>query len=276
MTPIIYKMWDNEASVNEPVPRLELYTPSECKTDAAILLVPGSAYRHSPDLPIQEGARVAESLAGRGINVFVLIYRVGVGGVYPEPLLDGRRAVRYLRHNAEKFGISPDKIITLGYSAGGHLCASLVSYHEELAGEGVDEIDDASYMPNYQALCYPVISFDKTRRYTNCGSVDNLLGEGGMHLADALSFEKTLSAPVPPTFLFHNFDDRAVGVENTLLYAARLAEIGTPTEIHIYPDGGHGVGLAVDDKKSSLHNRDWLDRFVRWLSYYDLLPYGSV
>lgn len=270
MTPIIYKMWNNDAESSNLLPRIELYNPEKCNTDAAILLVPGSAYRNSPDRPVQEGARVAESLASRGIKVFVLIYRVGVGGVYPAPLLDGRRAMRYLRYNAKKFGIDPNKIITLGYSAGGHLCASLVSYHDRLEGEGVDEIDEISYMPNYQALCYPVISFDKSKSYTNCASVDNLLGEGGMHLADTLSFEKSLSAPVPPTFLFHNFDDKAVGVQNTLLYATRLAELGTPTEIHVYPDGGHGVGLATDGKKSSRHNSDWLERFFRWLAYNDL------
>ena len=260
----------------EYTPHIVHYAPSGVKTDAAILLVPGSGYMYRPDRPIQEGARVAEYLAERGINVFVLIYRVGVGGIYPAPILDGRRAMRFVRYNAEKFGISREKIIALGYSAGGHLCASLASYHEGLEGEGVDEIDALSYVPDYQALCYPVISFDTTKDYTHPGSVHSLLGEKHASLADTLSFEKSLSAPVPPTFLFHNFDDKTVGVENTLLYATRLAELGTPTEIHIYPDGGHGVGLAVDDKKSSLHNRDWLDRFVRWLSYYDLLPYGSV
>ena len=267
MNPLRLELWENIPGSGEYTPYLLYYQPKERCSDGAILLVPGSAYRTNPSMPKQEGERVCEYLCERGIAVFMLVYRVHSGGCYPLPILDGRRAMRLLRYRCEEFAIDPSKIVTLGYSAGGHLCASLTGYHEPLEGEGVDEIDRESYVPNLQALCYPVISFDTSKEYTHKGSVVNLLGEKNTHLAQALSFEQSLTRPTPPTFLFHNFDDAEVGVQNSLLYACRLRELGTPVELHVYPDGGHGVGLANDEKPSSRHNCDWLPRFVNWLIY---------
>lgn len=260
------QLWKEAPIDGDYAPYIEHYIPNDVKTDAAVVLMPGSAYFWSPDIPKNEGENVAKYLADKGINVFVVIYRVSAD-CYPHPILDGRRAMRLIRYNAEKFGIDKNKLITLGYSAGGHLCASLVSYHEALEGEGADEADNESYVPNYQALCYPVISFDTEKSYTHCGSVENLLGEKYAHLAPLMSFEKTACAPVPPTFLFHNFDDPAVGVENSLLYAKRLRELGASVEMHIYPDGGHGVGYERDREAANEHNKDWLCRFVEWLKY---------
>jgi len=267
MTSFRYELWETAPAQGDYAPYLLHYRPQICRGDGAILLVPGSGYRSCPALPKQEGERVAEYLCKQGLHVFLLVYRVFSDGGYPYPLLDGRRAMRLLRHRAKDFCINPARIVTLGYSAGGHLCASLVSYHASLEGECVDDIDKQDYIANFQALCYPVISFDVSKAYTHSGSVYALLGEDSMHLAPALSFEQSLPAQAPPTFLFHNFDDTSVGVQNTLLYACRLRELGTPVEMHIYPDGGHGVGFAVDDQPSSRHNRDWLFRFVNWLQY---------
>jgi len=200
-----------------------------------------------------------------------VIYRVGKDGCFPQPILDGRRGMRYLRHNSSRFGIATHKIISLGYSAGGHLCASLVSFHGKLSGEGVDEIDSQDYIPDYQALCYPVISFDTGKKYTHAGSVWHLLGEDKKALVPEMCFERTATLPIPPTFIFHNFDDAAVGVENSLLYAARLRELGVPVEMHIYPHGGHGVGINKDDSLANRHNGDWIARFVEWIKYNGLL-----
>ena len=270
MTPTRYELWENAPEGGDYAPYILHYKPENVTTDSTVFLVPGSGYRANPAIPVQEGERVAEYLCEQGIQVFVLIYRVGED-CYPSPLLDGRRGMRWLRYHAAEFGVAKDKIISLGYSAGGHLCASLVSFHKPMSGEGIDEIDEENYIPNYQALCYPVISFDTTKKYTHKGSVVSLLGSENAELVPDMCFERTAEAPVPPTFLFHNFDDASVGVENTLLYACKLRELGTQVEMHIYPHGGHGVGLAIDDKPSSLHNKDWLPRFVQWLRYNNLL-----
>ncbi len=275
MTPVRYELWEKVPGSGEYMPYLLHYQPQELHSNGAVLLVPGSGYRWNPSGPVQEGKNVAEFLCGKGINVFVLIYRVMPDGCYPYPILDGRRGMRYVRYHAERFGIDPHKIITLGYSAGGHLCASLVSWHEPLEGEGADEIDRVDYVPDYQALCYPVISFDTSKPYTHRGSVQHLLGEKYRDLADALCFERTAQASVPPTFIFHNFDDASVGVENSLLYACRLRELGASVEMHIYPDGGHGVGFERDHESAQMHNRDWLYRFTEWLVYRGLLQKGE-
>ena len=272
MEPIRYELWDSTPSRGEYAPYIMHYTPDNRRTDAAVLLIPGSAYCIDPSRPVQEGDRVARYLCERGISVFMLIYRVFPEAGFPCPLLDGRRAMRLVRHRAEEFGINPQKIISLGYSAGGHLAASLVGYHEAMEGEGVDEIDREDYRPNYQALCYPVISFDTTKTYTNVSSVKALLGTTYAHLTKALSFDESQAEKAPPTFIFHNFDDTCVGVENSLLYAAKLRALGTEVEMHIYPHGGHGIGLPLEERADLLHARDWLPQFLRWLAYYGLMP----
>lgn len=264
-------MWEKAPMDGQYTPYILHFKPVNCKSDAAVVLVPGSGYVCNPANPKQEGENVANYLAAQGINVFVVIYRVGSDGCYPAPILDGRRGMRWVRYNAAKFGIDPQKLITLGYSAGGHLCASLVSFHDKLEGEGIDEIDKLSYVPNYQALCYPVISFDTDNKYTHAGSVWHLLGEAQKGLIPMMCFEKSAEAPIPPTFIFHNFDDSAVGVENSLLYACRLRQLGASVEMHIYPDGGHGVGYGMNTLPANEHNKDWLYRLVEWLKYKGLL-----
>ena len=271
MIPVKYDLWDTAPNGGDYAPYIEHYKPENCITDAAVVLVPGSGYVANPALPKQEGENVANYLAEQGINVFVVIYRVGTDGCYPNPILDGRRGVRWVRYNADKFGVDKSKIITLGYSAGGHLCASLVSFHAKLSGEGADAIDNESYVPNYQALCYPVISFDTSNKYTHAGSVRHLLGEEYKSLIPEMCFEKSAQAPIPPTFIFHNFDDASVGVENSLLYACRLRQLGASVEMHVYPDGGHGVGYGRDTHPANEHNKDWLYRLTEWLKYKNLL-----
>ena len=268
MQPIRYELWDSAPARGDYAPYILHYKPETAKTKASVLLIPGSGYCINPARPVQEGDRVARYLCERGIPVFVLIYRVFPEAGFPAPLLDGRRAMRLVRYKAEEFDIDPTRIATLSYSAGGHLAASLVGYHAPLDGEGADEIDKLDYRPNYQALCYPVISLDTSKDYTHKGSAKALLGEEYKALERALSYDASQAEMAPPTFIFHNFDDTCVSVENTLFYAARLKALGTEVEMHIYPHGGHGIGIPIDDKPSSLHNRDWIEQFIRWLGYY--------
>ncbi len=270
MEPIRYELWESAPDKGDYAPYIMHYKPDTKKTDAAIFLIPGSAYCVNPSRPVQEGDRVARHLADWGIGVFVLIYRVFPTEGFPCPLLDGRRGMRILRHRAKEFGINANRIVSLGYSAGGHLAASLIGFQAPLEGEGVDEIDTADHRPNYQALCYPVISLDKQYSYTNKGSATALLGEKYAHLTKILSFDESQTDKAPPTFIFHNFDDTCVGIENSLLYAARLRALGTDVEMHIYPHGNHGIGISLEQTPAMLHNQDWILQFKRWLSYYGL------
>lgn len=262
-----YDMWTEVPGTANYKPHLVHYIPDEKKTDSALLIIPGSGYSNNPSKPKQEGERVAKVFAEKGMNVFVLVYRV-LPDVYPLPLLDGRRAVRYLRYNAEKLGIDPNRICTMGYSSGGHLAASLTTYADKMEYEDIDDIDKEDFVPNFQILCYPVLSLDPNNYFTHKGSI-KMLGDRADELCDVLSLERSKVETVPPTFIFHNFDDKAVHVANSLRFAENLSLKGTPVEMHIFPDGGHGIGLPVDDRKELNHDKIWLDLAERWLKYND-------
>ncbi len=263
-----YSMWKETPGTANYEPWLEHYIPTKKTTDSAILIIPGSAYCHDPYLPKQEGERVALHFCERGINVFVLRYRV-FPDVFPCPVLDGRRAVRYIRANSEKFGINKEKIAAIGYSSGGHLTATLFNYLEKIEFEGIDEIDREDFVPNYQVLCYPVISMNKDNYFTHQSSPENLLADRYDELRDALSSEISETKPLPPTFLWHNFDDRCVNVVNILRYAESLKNRGASVELHIFPDGGHGIGLPTEDTKVLNHAGGWVSLLEKWFEYQD-------
>ena len=265
-------LWDKTPGTTESLtPYLDRYIPDTVRTTAAVLIIPGSGYFHLPSNPVQEGERVARWLCERGIPSFVLVYRVHPDR-YPDPLLDGRRAMRYLRYHADALGIDRDRICTVGYSAGGHLAATLTGYRAPLAGEDAsDPIDREDYRPNLQALCYPVISLDVSRPFAHRGSAKYLLADRYEELYEALCMERTDATDIPPTFLYHNFDDTAVGVENSLYYAAHLKTLGTPVELHICPDGGHGIGLPNVSRHDLDHDAMWIELFAAWLRYYEFL-----
>ena len=264
-----YSLWEKVPGTTvKHEPWIEHYAPENKKTDSALIIIPGSGYINDPNGPKQEGERVARHFCDKGINVFVLRYRV-FPDVFPCPILDGRRAVRYVRYFSEKFGINKEKVAVMGFSAGGHLTASLFTYHDKTEYEGTDEIDKENFVPDYQILCYPVISLDKEKAYTHQGSADNLLSDRYEELKDSLSLEKSLIKADVPTFIWHNFDDSAVGVENSLLYAKKLRKDGASVEMHIFPDGDHGKGLPIDDKKDLNHIKIWTELLDRWLRYKD-------
>lgn len=268
MDTLKYELWESVPGTTNTKPYLMHYIPDEIVTKSVVLIIPGSGYRISPSNAPQEGKRVAKYLCEMGINVFVLEYRVAPD-IYPLPLLDGRRAMRYIRYHSDRFGIDKEKIAVLGYSAGGHLAASLSSYVEALEYEKADIIDKEKYIPDLQILCYPVISLDKENYYTHIGSADGLLSQQYEEYKEILSLEKSTVENIPPTFIWHNFDDDSVDVVNSLRYAESLRRKGIPVEMHIFPDGKHGIGLPVENRKDYNHNRKWIELLVQWFEYND-------
>ena len=265
-----YYLWNDAPGAKEVEPYVIHYIPDEIKTDGALLILPGSGYAVTPSRPVQEGQRVAEHFSNLGINVFVLEYRVKPAH-YSLTLLDGRRAMRYVRFYADKFGINENKICAMGYSAGGHLTATLSSYFEKFELEGVDEIDSVDFVPNLQVLCYPVISLNEDSGYAHIGSGRWLLGNDYEALKTKINPEELPADRVPPTFLWHNFDDSGVSVVNSLRYAENLRKYKVPTEIHVFPDGNHGVGLPIDDTKAKNHLKVWVESLYNWLEYNDFI-----
>jgi acetyl esterase/lipase len=175
-------------------------------------------------------------------------------------LLDAKRAIRYVRHHAEVWNLDKHKIGILGFSAGGHLAASASTSHDTGNAESSDKIDQENSRPDIAILCYPVISFIQ---HYHEGSVLNLLGDHSTEkLRTSLSHENNVSATTPPTFLWHTADDASVPVENSLLYAQSLSKNNVSYEMHIFPNGRHGLGLAKEDPIVG----KWTDLCKGWLN----------
>lgn len=237
---------------------LDIYFPEKKVTDIAVVILPGGAYAvRAP----HEGAGYAEFLNSHGIMAFVCQYRVAPHQ-FPLPLLDARRAVRYVRHFSEKFGINKKKVYIMGSSAGGHLAALTSTYCLPIDFENVDEIDRESAKPDGQILCYPVIKL-LGKEIAHLGSGKNLLGIRQAELGEELSPDLIADKTTPKAFIWHTFNDGCVNVINSLDYAKRLRQKEVPVELHIYPDGCHGLGLA----QSYPHVADWSERLIQWLKF---------
>ena len=229
------------SSEDEFTPTITPYLINGKERHGAIIIFPGGGYQHRAH---HEGEPVAKWLNNQGISAFVLNYRVSPSR-HPASLADAQRAIRYVRHQAEEWFIDKQKIGILGFSAGGHLASTVSTHFSKECYESTDDIDIESCKPDIAILCYPVISFTQ---YYHEGSVQNLLGNNpSEQLRASLSNENNIDAATPPTFLWHTADDAAVPVENSLLYSQALSKHNIPFELHIFPNGRHGLGLAADD-----------------------------
>jgi acetyl esterase/lipase len=150
-----------------------------------------------------------------------------------------------VRRHADEWGIDRRRVGVLGFSAGGHLASTLATHWELGRPASSDPLEWESSRPDAQILCYPVITFGPHRHE---GSMVALLGEDPpAYRRELLSNELQVKADTPPAFIWHTADDEAVPVENSLLFAGALRARGVPFELHIFPHGRHGLGLAEDD-----------------------------
>lgn len=197
-----------------------------------------------------EGTPVMHYMEVNGYCTFILKYRVAPER-YPAPQEDLALAIQYVRSHAAEYGIDPNDILLIGASAGGHLCASEAALHEEAARLANEELEKTapevagryrqfSARPDKVCLNYPVISFQKEPHE---GSFQNLTG-GTEYLRKELSAENLVDASYPPTFVWTCADDDCVPPSNAAVMGAALEKSGIPHELHIYPAGGHGCGLA--------------------------------
>ncbi len=253
------------AKVQEP--SIEIYLPAKSNaTGQAMLIFPGGGYGIlAYDW---EGTDIAKFLNGKGIAGVVVKYRlpssVSQKDKHNVPLIDAQRALRLVRSRAGDFNIDPGKIGILGFSAGGHLASTLGTHFDEKVYEPLDEADQQSARPDFMALGYPVIVFSNEASHK--GSQTNLLGDDpGPERVAHFSNEKQVTSHTPPTFLFHAMDDKAVPVENSLLFFQALKDNGVPATLHVYPKGGHGFSLARKDP----HLRGWTERMFEWMESLD-------
>ena len=176
------------------------------------------------------------------------------------PVSDACRAIRVVRDHADQFGLSPDKVGVMGFSAGGHLAGSAALLHAE-----TDHADDLSGTwpgrPDFAVLVYPVISMVEP---CHQGSVNNLLGKSASDTEKASrSLQMRVTPDAPPLFLVHSQDDKSVPIHGAYELADAYRTQGIPFEAHFFPRGGHGYGLALDDPML----RAWPDLLANWLRF---------
>ena len=216
----------------------------------AVVVCPGGGYVMKAD---HEGRAIAEMLNRGGVSAFVLDYRVKPCR-FEAPLADARRAIRVVR------SMGYEKVAIMGFSAGGHLCCSAATLYDGGDPEADDPIERLSCRPDGFIPCYAVVSFASFRHQ---GSLESLLGERAedLNLIRRFSAELHVTPDTPPAFIWHTADDGVVPVENSLNLAAAMAHCGVPVELHIFPHGEHGLGLAEDRPDVS----QWATLLQRWL-----------
>ncbi len=252
------ELWKCVPGLCEETPTITPYLPAEKKSDAAVVIFPGGGYEiRAP----HEGKGYAEFLAAAGIAAFVVDYRVSPHR-FPLPLLDARRAVRFVRAHAAEYGIDPHRVAVMGSSAGGHLAATCATYRGTFAEEQTDEIDREDCRPDAQILCYPVICAPS--EIAHIGSWQNLLGGSDPALEQRIDPAQNVGEDTPPAFIWHTADDNCVHVANAYTYATALRAHNIPVEMHIFPHGPHGLGLATE---SLPYVSRWGDMLLCWFGY---------
>ena len=264
----ILRLWEDHIPgevMGDGAPTLRYFPAEERITDAAVLIFAGGGYTHRS---IHEGEGYAELLNSWGMDAFVLDYRVNPV-LFPFPLLDARRAMRVIRSEATRLGLNKNKIAAMGSSAGGHLAALLSTYRDMILGEGRDAVDNEDAIPNMQILAYPVLDI-----YGHRSSFEMLMGDNA-DKHEELTPRLLATETTPPAFIWHTSTDDIVDVNNTFRYAERLHELGIQMEMHIYPTGTHGVGLAkVNERPDRVvpYLQRWPEELRRYLTLYEYLP----
>lgn len=222
-------------------PWLAVYRPAR-PNGTALLVTPGGGYQRV--VMDKEGTALVPAFVEQGgTTLFVLHYRLPGEGRedHEAALADAQRALRLIRHRAGEWGVDRQRIGVIGFSAGGHLAARLGNGFDQPVYAATDAIDDESARPDFQLLVYPVI--DMAGPDTHAGSRNRLLGpDATPELQQRYSMQARVRADTPPTFLVHAGDDTAVPVGNSLLMYQGLLRAGVPTELHVFPRGGHGFG----------------------------------
>lgn len=246
------------------IPLLRVYLPESDITGTGVVILPGGGYG---GLAMDhEGHQIAKWWNERGVAGFVVTYRHGPHYQHPAPLQDAQRAIRHVRAHANEFGVDPQRIGIMGFSAGGHLASTVSTHFDDGDQNSDDPVAQQSSRPDFAVLCYPVISMDEPLAHK--GSRRNLLGiDPTAEQIQKLSTHLQVTEKTPPTFLFHTAQDPVVPVGNALAYYDALVQNHVDAEIHIYQKGRHGVGLAASDPVLS----SWPERLWDWMKVNNFL-----
>lgn len=251
--------WRNVSS-----PEIQVFLPNDNNaTGTAVVIFPGGGY--SIIAFELEGTKIAEALNAQGIAAIVVKYRLPSDAIMKDKsigsLQDAQEAIRLVRRNATVWKINPDKVGVMGFSAGGHLAASVSTRFDEKVYKATDA---TSARPNFSLLIYPVISFQD--EITHMGSREALIGKNpSKEKIDLYSNELQITSNTPPAFLIHSADDTVVVPENSIRYFKNLRTKNIDAELHLFQRGGHGFGLGNADSTEST----WTSLCVQWLKMHN-------
>jgi acetyl esterase/lipase len=252
------QFWEWTENITNPT---LVYFPAakEISNGSAVIICPGGAYK---GLALHhEGLMIAEWFNRIGISAFVLKYRLpndlSMTNKSIGPLQDAQEAIRKVRRNAKKWNINPDKIGIMGFSAGGHLAATLSTHYNEQVYKTTDTV---SARPNFSILIYSVITMDS--KLTDDWLRNVLLGSNpSSEQIKWFSNELQVTHETPPTFIVHSSNDDSVPTENSINYSLALRKASIPCELHLFETGGHGYGLGKENNPES----KWSELCENWL-----------
>ncbi len=246
--PVAGRSWTNVEPVTQPT--MTIFTPRGANTGVAVVVFPGGGYQTlAIDL---EGTEVCDWLTSKGITCVLSKYRVPGDGVKPHSgaypnspvaLEDAQRTMRLVRYHASEWGIDPNKIGVLGFSAGGHLVAAMSTLFAKHLYVRVDAADEVSCRPDFAVAIYPGHMMEHTSKNFQ------------------LNPYVPVSSTTSPTFLLQNEDDPVDDVENSLVYYMALKKAGVPVEMHLYAQGGHAFGL----RRTKYPVTEWPQLVETWL-----------
>ena len=249
------------AYLHEPKPEMPIW-----EKRPAVVVCPGGGYGMCSQ---REGDPIALSYLAAGFHVFVLTYSLGEKAAFPQPLADLSQAMALIRSHAAEWGVISDQIAVCGFSAGGHLAASLGVHWNRPEIQRLAGVTGEENRPNALILGYPVIT---TSWMDHDGCVPRLVGQRDeTQTRDLLNCQRHVGKHTPPAFLFHTYEDNCVPVEDSLVFAAALAACDIPFELHIFEKGVHGLALGTAQTSSGWGGHDepdfakWMDLSVCWL-----------
>ncbi len=231
-----------------------------------VLVCPGGGYAMTSD---REAEIIALQFTAMGYHAAVLRYSCCPKAAYPTALREVAASVAYIREHAEEWDVDADAIAVCGFSAGGHLTASIgTMWHEEWLSESIGKTPEL-IRPNMLILGYPVITADECSSHSQ--SYKNLLGDKYEELKDSLALEKRVSEKTPATFIWSTFEDDLVPVNNSIFFVTALAKYKVPTEYHMFEKGPHGLALsnrATDHPRISYMEpaaAEWIRMVHMWI-----------
>jgi acetyl esterase/lipase len=246
----VIPLWPTSAPLSKgtaagDVPKLYYYPATGPGVRSAVIVLPGGGYTHV--VIEKEGAVEGKWLAAHGVSAFVLQYRLAPWYKYPVPMMDGSRAVRYVRSHAAEFGVDPAKIGVWGFSAGGHLAGYLATEPAEHDRSSSDAVERVTAHPDFAIFSYARLSMDEAIPRPN--NMESLIGDNpSPEMLDRISFARHVTKDTSPSFIYSTTGDQTVNSLSSTAYYDALKRAGVQVELHIFELGPHGTGMGQNLK----------------------------